>query len=85
MILKIVKKLTKILSLEAIIRLSARLTADILYYGVTHARYIQDPRVLVGVTAVVQTSSQVAKKYKRTNLDPTSIFEDSIDAVIDAF
>lgn len=85
MIVKIIKKVTKIVSLEAIVRISARLTADIVYFGVAQSSRLKDPRIALGVTAVVKVSSKVAKKYKRTNFDPTSIFEDSIDSVTDAF
>lgn len=82
MIFKFVKKVTKILSLEAIVRLSARISADLVFYGVTH---FKDPRIVIGVTAAVKTSDVVAKKFKRTKFDSTSIFDDSMDAVIDAF
>ena len=75
MMLKIIKKVTRIISLEAIVRLSARLTADIVYFGVTHSSHLTDSGFVLGVTAVVKISNKAAKKYKRTNLDPTSIFE----------
>jgi hypothetical protein len=85
MIIKIIKKVGKNLSMEALLRLSTRLTADIVFYSMTR---LKDPRVVVEVTGAakaIKRSEVVAKKYKRKNLDPTSIFEDSIDTVTDAF
>ena len=82
MLTRILKRVAKNLSIEALIRLSARLTADVLFYSMSQ---FKDPRVVAGVTVVTKVSGVVAKKYKRTDLDPTSIFEDSIDAVTDAF
>ena len=82
MVLKLIKKITKMIALEPIVRFSARITADVVFFGVTRVR---DPRFIIGVTAAVKASDIVAQKYKRTKLDSQSIFEDSIDGVIDAF
>ena len=69
-------------ALESIIRFSARRTADIVYYSMPVFR---DPRVIATTIVVRKVVTHASKNYKRVDFDPRTIFEDSIDAVIDAY
>ena len=57
------------LTLEKIVRFAARRTADVVYYSIP----------------VFSDTKIVATKYKRVNFDPQVIFEDSVDAITDAY
>ena len=69
-------------ALESIIRFSARRTADIVYYSVPVFR---DPRAIAAGIVVRKIVKHASKNYKRVDFDPRTIFEDSIDAVSEAY
>lgn len=79
---KIVKYLCTHLTIEQIVRFTARRTADAVYYSIP---LFTDPKVALGLTAAVQISQVASKRFRRTNFDPVIIFEDSIDAVLEAY
>ena len=85
MVYKIVKKFLTRISVEQLVRLSAYITADVLHYVVMRSSVVKDPRVVASITVAVKTSNYVAKRCKRKNFDSTVIFDDSVDAIIDAF
>lgn len=80
------RKVVKSITLRAAVKLSARLTARLIFYSL---KTVKDPRITIpisiGVTVASKASTSISKKYKRTNFDEQAIFEDSIDAIHEAF
>lgn len=70
------------LTIEKVVRFTARRTADVIYYSVP---VFSDPKITTLILVSHRVTKVVAKKYKRTNYDAQEIFEDSIDAVSDAY
>lgn len=70
------------LTLEKIVRFAARRTADVVYYSIP---VFSDPKIGAAILVTHRVTKIVATKYKRVNFDPQVIFEDSVDAITDAY
>lgn len=70
------------LTLEKVVRFAARRTADVVYYSIP---VFTDPKLGAAILVTHRVTKIVATKYKRINFDPQVIFEDSIDAITDAY
>lgn len=76
--------------IEVGVRLSARILAKTLYFFYKHYRlgHFKNPKIAIATTTLVVASKHVkviAKKFKRFNVDPQVLFEQSIDAVTEAY
>jgi hypothetical protein len=70
------------LTIEKVVRFTARRSADLIYFSIP---VFSDPKITTMVIVTHRVTKVVAKKYKRTNYDAQQIFEDSIDAISEAY
>lgn len=81
----LLRKNLKNIGLENLVHLFGLINPDTSYYT---TKYIKNSKLMVALnitTTGIKLSSHVTKKYKRTDYDATIIFDDSIDAINDAF
>ena len=70
------------LTLEKLVRFAARRTADVVYYSMP---VFTDPKISAAILITHRVTKVVATKYRRLDFDPQIIFEDSIDAIAEAY